>query len=200
MCPVQSVGITMREQSRTSMRETGRTMKSMKSIAIGAAALAVVGGGAAGLASSASGLAPAGLPQVHLASLGAPLPQDPPQPASTLTLPTPDQLTDILNNLSNPGVSYRTKDGLVEGGIGSGEGHEMDHELRVAYRNGQLPLSFVVSNIQQNGPTTVMSDVAVSGPKLRAPVTKPLMFVNQNGNWVLSSPSATMLVQAVAGN
>jgi hypothetical protein len=175
-------------------------MKSMKSVAISAAALAVVGGGAAGLASSAPGIAPAGLPQVQLASVGAPLPQDPPQPASTLNVPTPDQLTDILNKLSNPGVSYRTKDGLVEGGIGSGEGHEMDHELRVAYRNGQLPLSFVVSNIQQNGPTTVMSDVAVSGPKLSAPVTKPLMFVNQNGNWVLSSPSATMLVQAVAGN
>ena len=175
-------------------------MKSMKSIAISAAALAVVGGGAAGLASSASGIAPAGLPPVQLASFGAPLPQDPAQPASTLNLPTADQLTGILNNLSNPGVNYRTKDALVEGGIGSGEGHEMDHELRVAYRNGQLPLSFVVSNIQQNGPSTVMSDVAVSGPKLSAPVTKPLMFVNQNGNWVLSSPSATMLVQAVAGN
>jgi hypothetical protein len=171
-------------------------MKSVKSVAISAAALAVVGGGAAGLASSVS---PAGLPQVQLASVGAPLPQDP-QPASTMILPTSDQLLGILNNLSNPGVSYRTKDGLVEGGIGSGEGHEMDHELRVAYRNGQLPLSFVVSNIQQNGPSTVMSDVAVSGPKLSAPVTKPLMFVNQNGNWILSSPSATMLVQAVAGN
>ena len=175
-------------------------MKSMKSIAISAAALAVVGGGAAGMASSASGIAPAALPQVQLASIGAPLPQDPQQPASTLDLPTPEQLTEILNNISNPGVNYRTKDGLVEGGIGSGEGHEMDHELRVAYRNGQLPLSFVVSNIQQNGPTTVMSDVAISGPKLSAPVTKPLMFVNQNGHWVLSSPSGTMLVQAVAGN
>ena len=173
-------------------------MKSMKSVAISAAALAVVGG-AAGLVSSASGFAPASRPQVQLASVGAPLPQDP-QPASTMILPTADQLTGILNNLSNPGVNYRTKDALVEGGIGSGEGHEMDHELRVAYRNGQLPLSFVVSNIQQNGPTTVMSDVAVSGPKLSAPVTKPLMFVNQNGNWMLSSPSATMLVQAVAGN
>jgi hypothetical protein len=171
-------------------------MKSMKSIAVSAAALAVVGGGAAGLASSASGIA---VPEVQLTAVGAPLPQDP-QPVAPLILPTPEQLTDILNNLSNPGVSYRTKDGLVEGGIGSGEGHEMDHELRVAYRNGQLPLSFVVSNIQQNGPTTVMSDVAVSGPKLKAPVTKPLMFVNQNGNWVLSSPSATMLVQAVAAN
>jgi hypothetical protein len=173
-------------------------MKFMKSIAVGAAALAVVGGGAAGLASSAWGTGPSGTAQVHLASTGAPLPQDPP-PASTLNLPTSDQLTGILNDLSNPGVSYRTKDGLVEGGIGSGEGHQMDHELRVAYRNGQLPLSFAVSNIEQNGPATVMSDVAVSGPKLPTPVTKPLMFVNKNGNWVLSSPSATMLVQAVAG-
>ncbi|MGO9511463.1 MAG: hypothetical protein ACLPXZ_30555 [Mycobacterium sp.] len=174
-------------------------MTYMKSLAIGAAALAIVGGAAAGLA---PGVAPAGLSQVQLAAVDAPLPQDPPPPAPapTLNLPTSDQLTGILNNLSNPGVSYRTKDGLVEGGIGSGEGHEMDHELRVAYRNGQLPLSFDVSNIQQNGPTTIMSDVAVSGPKLPAPVTKPLMFVNQNGGWVLSSPSATMLVQAVAGN
>jgi hypothetical protein len=174
-------------------------MKSMKSVAISAAALAIIGA-AAGLASNASGI-PSGLPQVQLAAVGAPLPQDPPtSPAPTMNLPTPEQLTDILNNLSNPGVSFRTKDGLVEGGIGSGEGHEMDHELRVAYRNGQLPLSFDVSNIQQNGPTTIMSDVAIAGPKLSAPVTKPLMFVNQNGNWVLSSPSATMLVQAVAGN
>jgi hypothetical protein len=177
-------------------------MKSMKSVAITAAALAVVGT-AAGLASSVSGI-PSGLPQVQLASVGAPLPQDPAPspapPASTLNLPTADQLTGILNNLSNAGVSYRTKDGLVEGGIGSGEGHQMDHDLRVAYRNGQLPLSFDVSNIQQNGPTTVMSDVAISGPKLPAPVTKPLMFVNQPGGWVLSSPSASMLVAAVNGN
>ena len=177
-----------------------KSMTSMKSLAISAAALAVVGGAAAGLASNASGIPSAGLPQVELAAVGAPLPQDPPPPAPALNLPTADQLTDILNNLSNPGVSYRTKDGLVEGGIGSGEGHQMDHELRVAYRAGQLPLSFDVSNIQQNGPTTIMSDVAISGPKLSAPVTKNLMFVNQNGGWVLSSPSATSLVQAVAGN
>jgi hypothetical protein len=176
-------------------------MKSMKSIATSAAALAIIGG-AAGLASSASGLSPAGLPQVQLAAVGAPMPQDPPSPspAPTINLPTPAQLTEILNNLSNPGVSFRTKDGLVEGGIGSGEGHEMDHELRNAYFNGQLPLSFDVSNIEQNGPTTIMSDVAIAGPKLPVPVTKPLMFVNQSGKWVLSSPSASMLVQAVAGN
>ena len=62
-------------------------MTYMKSLAIGAAALAVVGGAAAGLA---PGVAPAGLPQVQLAAVGAPPPQDPPPPAPapTLNLPT----------------------------------------------------------------------------------------------------------------
>ena len=173
----------------------------MKSIATSLAALAVIGGAAAGLASSASGVPTAGMPAVQLAAVGAPLPQDPPppSPAPAQNLPTPEQLTGILTNLSDPGVSYHTKDGLVEGGIGSGEGHVMDHELRKAYRNGELPLSFVVSNIQENGPTTATADVAISGPKLPAPVTKNLMFVNQPTGWVLSSPSATQLVQAVSG-
>ncbi|OBK19344.1 hypothetical protein [Mycobacterium asiaticum] len=173
----------------------------MKSIATSLAALAVIGGAAAGLAGSVSGVPGTGLPRVELAAVGAPLPLDPPtpSPAPAQNVPTTDQVMNILTNLSDPGVSYHTKDGLVEGGIGSGEGHIMDHELRKAYRNGELPLSFVVSNIEANGPTTATADVAISGPKLPAPVTKNLMFVNQPSGWVLSSPSATDLVQAVSG-
>lgn len=165
----------------------------MKFLVTSVAALAIIGGATAGYVSSAP-------VEIQLASTGAPLPLDPaPTPGPAQNVPTADQVTSILTNLSDPGVSYHTKDSLVEGGIGSGEGHVMDHELRKAYRNGELPLSFVVSNIEQNGPTTATADVAISGPKLPAPVTKNLMFVNQNGNWVLSSPSATQLVQAVSG-
>ena len=172
----------------------------MKPFATTLAALAVTGGMAAGLASSASDTAPAGFPELQLAAVGAPLPMDPaPTPAPGQNVPTADQVTNILTNLSDPGVSYHTKDGLVEGGIGSGEGHVMDHELRKAYRNGELPLSFVVSDIQATTPTTASADVAISGPKLPAPVTKNLTFVNQAGGWVLASPSATELVQAVSG-
>jgi hypothetical protein len=40
--------------------------------------------------------------------------------------------------------------------------------------------------------------VATSGPKLPAPVTKNLTFVNQGG-WMLSRDSATQIVQAVQG-
>jgi len=56
-------------------------------------------------------------------------------------------------------------------------------------------LSFNVSNIQPAGPNSVTADVATSGPKLPAPVTKNLTFVNQ-GNWMLSRASAMQLIRA----
>lgn len=171
-------------------------MTTVRTLTISAAALACIGVAAVGVSSGACDLAP----EVRLAAVGAPLPQDPapPVPAPGQQLPTADQLTGLLTNLADPGVSYRTKEGLVEGGIGSGEGHVVDHELRKAYRNGELPLSFAVSNIAPAGPNRASADVAVSGPKLPAPVTKNLTFVNQGG-WMLSADSESALVQAVSG-
>jgi hypothetical protein len=177
----------------------GGTAITVKSFASSVAALAVIGGGAAaGIASIAP---PSGLAQMQLAAVGAPQQQDlplaPNPPAQSL--PTADQLTSLLTNLSDPGVSYTTKTGLVEGGISSGEGHLVDHELRKAYRAGELPLSFNVSTIQTTGPNAASADVAISGPKLPAPVTKNLTFINQSG-WVLSHDSATQLVQAATSH
>lgn len=132
-------------------------------------------------------------------SLQAQLPPaaPPPAPEPAVALPSAEQLTDLLVRLSDAGVSYKTKDGLVEGGIPPSEGHGLDHELRKAYRAGQLPLTFEVTNIQPAGPNAATADVAISGPKLQPPVTKPLTFVDQGGgNWVLSHDSAVALVQA----
>jgi hypothetical protein len=162
----------------------------VKSIATGVAAVAAIGAAAAGVTSIAS-VTPT-MPHVQPVAVGAPLPQDPPPGAN---VPTPDQLTGLLNSLADPGVSYTTKTGLVQGGIDSGEGHLFDHELRKAFRDGDFPLSFNVSNIQPSGPTAVTADVAVSGPKLPAPVTRNLTFVNQ-GDWTLSQDSAAQLLQA----
>jgi hypothetical protein len=170
-------------------------MKStVKSIATGVAAVAAIGVAAAGVTSLAS-VHPT-MPQVQPVAVGAPLPQDPPPGAN---VPSPEQLTSLLNTLSDPGVSYTTKTGLVQGGIDSGEGHLFDHELRKAYRDGEFPLSFNVTNIQPSGPTAVTADVAVSGPKLPAPVTRNLTFVNQGG-WALSQDSAAQLLQAATSH
>ena len=163
----------------------------VKSIVTGAAAVAAIGAAAAGVTSIGS-VTPT-MPQVQPVAVGLPLPQDPPPPGANV--PTPEQLTVLLNSLSDPGVSYTTKTGLVQGGIDSGEGHLFDHELRKAYRDGEFPLSFNVSNIQPSGPNAATADVTVSGPKLPAPVTRNLTFVNQ-GDWTLSQDSAAQLLQA----
>jgi hypothetical protein len=168
----------------------------VKLIATSVAALAVIGGAAAGIASIA---APSGLAQVHLAAVGAPQPRDPLPPAPGQDLPTPDQLSSLSTQATDPGVSYTTKTNLVENGITPDEGHVADHDLRKAYRDGKFPETFNVTNIAPAGPNAAQADVAISGPKFAGPVTKHLVFINQGGNWILQHDSALALLQAATG-
>ncbi|OBH05645.1 MULTISPECIES: hypothetical protein [unclassified Mycobacterium] len=164
-------------------------MKTVKILAAGAAALAVAGGAAAGITSLA---APGPQASVRLIAVGAPLPQD---PAPAASMPSADQLTGLLNSLADPSVSFASKSNLVEGGISGMEAHVADKKLQKAAKNGDLPLSFGVTNIQPAAPGSATADVAVSGPKLTSPVTQNVTFVNQGG-WVLSRASAMTLLQA----
>jgi hypothetical protein len=177
-------------------------MKTVKAIVTGVAALAVIGGAAAGIAS----IAPSGgQAQVQLAAVGAPLPQDPPPtpapganvptPAPGANVPTPAQLTGLLNSLADPNVPFANKSNLVEGGISGIEAHVADHELTKAAKNGDLPLAFDVANVQPGAAGSATADVSVSGPKLTTPVTQSVTFVNQ-GSWMLSRSSAMELLQA----
>jgi hypothetical protein len=170
---------------------------SVKSIITGVAALAVVGGAAAGITSIAAAGGPAA---VQLAAVGAPLgpalPQDPPPGQG---LPTPEQLANLCNQVTDPGVSYTTKTNLVENGISPGEGHVADHDLRKAFRDGKFPETFNVTNIAPAGPNAAQADVAISGPKFAGPVSKHLAFINQNGNWIMQHDSAIGLIQAATG-
>ena len=168
----------------------------VKLIATSVAALAVIGGAAAGIASIA---APSGLAQVQLAAVGAPQPRDPLPPAPGQDLPTPDQLSSLSTQATDPGVSYTTKINLVENGITPDEGHVADHDLRKAYRDGKFPETFNVTNIAPAGPNAAQADVAISGPKFAGPVTKHLVFINQGGNWILQHDSALALLQAATG-
>ncbi|OJZ74420.1 hypothetical protein BRW65_09145 [Mycobacterium paraffinicum] len=166
-------------------------MKTVKLLATSAAAFAVIGGAAAGAVSVAPSVV-----QVRLASIGAPLPQDPaPAPAAAADLPTADQLTGVLTSLADPSVSFSSKSNLVQGGISGIEAHVADKKLQKAAKNGDLPLSFDVTNIQPAAAGSATADVAVSGPKLTSPVTQNVTFVNQGG-WVLSRASAMELLQA----
>jgi len=170
-------------------------MKTVQSMATGVAALAAIGGAAAGMASSA----PQSPAQMRLAAVGAPfgpaLPQDPPPaPAPGATMPTAAQLTGLLNSLVDPSVSFADKGNMVEGGISGMQAHMADKRLKKAAENGDLPLTFNVTNIQPGGPGSATADVAVSGPKLANPVAQNVTFVNQ-GSWMLSRASAIQAIQ-----
>lgn len=181
-------------------------------LATAATALATIGAASAGVTFVASGMtsnSPAAF-SVQSAAMDAPLPLAPPSPpgpnppapappGAPEALPTPEQLSSLCTQVTDPGVSYTTKTGLVENGISSGEGHVADHDLRKAYRDGKFPETFVVTNIQPAGPNMASADVAISGPKFAGPVTKQLVFINQGGTWILQHQAALALVQAATG-
>ena len=166
----------------------------VKLLATGVAAVATIGAAAAGLTPVASGYASA--PQVTPVVLSAPL-DPPPPPPGQFPLPSPEQLSDLCNQLTNPGVSYKEKYNLVENGISAREGHEADGAFQRAARHGNFPEQFAVSNIEQiPAPGAVKADVAITGPKFPAPVTQNVVFIDQGGTWVFQHDAALALVQA----
>jgi hypothetical protein len=179
--------------------EGGYLTMTMKSVATSVAAVGAIGAAAVGVTSAA--FVPAGPAQVQLAAVGAPLPQDPPPPPPLpgQNLPTPEQLSNLCNQVTDPGVNYRDKTNLVENGIPQNEGMVADHDLRKAFRDGKFPQQYAVTNIQPAGPNAATADVAISGPKFAGPVTKNLLFLNQGGNWILQHQAALALLQAATG-
>jgi hypothetical protein len=163
----------------------------VKLLATAVGAVATIGAAAAGLTSLTSSYA--SVPQVTPVVRNAPL--DPPPPGQG-PAPSPEQLADLCNRVTDPGVGYETKVGLVENGIPSGEGHVADHDLRKAYRNGNFPEQFNVTNIQPVAPNAYKADVSITGPKFAGPVEKSLAFIDQDGTWVLQHDAALALVQA----
>lgn len=126
---------------------------------------------------------------------GAPAPLEPP-PAQDL--PSPEQLSGILTDLTDPAVPEQVKNGLVQGGFDKREDHRLRHALDVAERRGELPLTFTVADIASPAPNDATADVTVTGPRLGAPITKTVSFTNQNG-WLVSYDSAAELVEEVTG-
>jgi hypothetical protein len=167
----------------------------VKAFVTGVAAVAAIGAAAAGATPLAAGHSAA----LHVQSVAVAVPfaQDPPPPPpGAPDLPNPEQLATLCNQLTDPGVSYTTKQNLVQGGVSPEEGHVADHDLRRASRAGNFPEQFNVTNIQPAGPNAASAEVAITGPKFAGPVSKPLAFVNEGGNWMFQHDAALALVQA----
>ena len=159
----------------------------LKSLATGVAAIAAIGAAAAGVTCIAS--VTAALPAVAPVVFSAPLPLDP-----AADLPTPAQLSTVLNTLQDPSVSFAQKGYLIEGGVPV-PASLADHELQKAAAKGSLPLTFNFTSITPAGPGTAAAALTATGPHL-APTYENLTFVNQGG-WKLSHDSAMTLMQSV---
>lgn len=150
------------------------------------AAVAIAGGGAAGITAGIEITASAS-PAVQQVVFGTPLPLDP-----AADVPTADQLTGVLNGLADPGVPFASKAYLVEGGIGRLEARTADALMRNAVAKGQIPLSFSVGDIAPIGPGAASATVTAAGPGM-PPTTQTVTFVDQAG-WKLSRASASAVL------
>jgi hypothetical protein len=140
-------------------------------------------------------------PPVQQVVFSVPIPQDPPlpqPPGAPTALPTAQELSSLCERVTDPGASYATKVNLVENGITANEGDEADHDLHKAYRNGNFPEQFSVTNIAPAGPNVVTAEVAISGPKFARPVIKNMEFCKEDGTWKVQHNSAIALVQAAS--
>lgn len=167
----------------------------VKIIAAGIAAVAGIGAVTAGMTAIA---APVAAQVQHVAVPLAPEPGPQPPPVGA-PLPTTGEVSGMLTRLSDAGVGYKEKSDLVENGITAQEGHGLDHELRKAYRNGELPYNFDVLNVVSTGDGQALANVTITGPKMPAPQTVPLKLVDQ-GRWVLSHESSTQLMQILGAH
>jgi hypothetical protein len=161
----------------------------LKSLATGVAAVAVVGAAAAGVTSIASGASFA-QPQVQPVVFGIPMPQTPaPELAGALT--------QTLNALAGGGSFSGAKSAYVEGGVGRIEGIAADRAYANAAAKGQFPLTFNVVNIDQNGgiATADVTATAATG----ATASQPMTFIAgpSPSGWVVSKSSALNLLGSV---
>ena len=138
----------------------------LKSLVTGVAAVAVVGGAAAGVTSIAS-------PAVSPAPAVQPVVWDVPMPQA----PAPDLQTPLLQTLQAlaGGGSFSGKAPFIQGGIGRIEGIAADRAYNRAAAEGKFPLTFNIVNIDSDGGVATADVTATSA--LGTSATQSVQFV-----------------------
>ena len=161
----------------------------LKTLVTGMAAVAVVGGAAAGVTSIASpALSPA--PAVQPVVWDVPMPQ----------APAPDLQTPLLQTLQAlaGGGSFSGKAPFIQGGIGRIEGIAADRAYNRAAAEGKFPLTFNIVNIDSDGGVATADVTATSA--LGTSATQSVQFVAGPSptGWQISKASALNLLSAAS--
>lgn len=162
----------------------------LKTLVTGVAAAAVVAAAAGGVTSIASSMgsgAPSSAASIQPVVLGVPLPQ---APAPELESP----LLQTLNGLAGGGSFAGAKGTYVEGGLGRFESIAADREYGKAVAKGYFPLSFVVADVDAEGPTATANVTATANSGVSK--TQPVTFVAglSPTGWQISKQSALALL------
>jgi hypothetical protein len=159
----------------------------LKTLVTGMAAVAVVGGAAAGVTSIAS-------PVVSSAPAVQPVVWDVPMPQA----PAPELQAPLLQTLQvlAGGGSFSGKAPYIQGGIGRIESIAADRAYNKAAAEGKFPLTFNIANIDSDGAVASADVTATSA--LGTSATQNVQFVvgPSPTGWQISKSSALNLLSA----
>jgi len=160
----------------------------LKHLATGMAAAAIIGGVATGVTSVAFST-PMASPAVQPVVFGAPLPQTPAPELQSALVAT-------LDGLQGGGSFSGAKASFIQGGLGRIEGITADRAFSNASAKGYFPLSFAVTDIDQQGPTAT-ANVTATGAN-GAVASQSIQFISGPSptGWQLTKSSALSLMSS----
>jgi hypothetical protein len=114
---------------------------------------------------------------------------DPDQPPCTGPVPTVDQVVAIMAELTDPDKPAANKGNIVTPGFSPDEAGTIDDHLN--RMNGkQLPLNFVVTDIEPAPNNFAGATVATVGTPRQHAAARPIVLVDQGGHWLITHDTA----------
>jgi hypothetical protein len=113
---------------------------------------------------------------------------DPSQPPCTGPVPTVDQVVAILAELTDPDRPAASKADIVTPGFTPGEAGTIDDHLN--RMRSELPLNFVVTDIQPAPDNLAGATLATVGAPRQNSYGRPIVLVDQGGHWMITHDSA----------
>jgi hypothetical protein len=114
---------------------------------------------------------------------------DPGQDPCTGPVPTTDQVVAVLAELTDPDIPAANKTDIVTPGFSPEEAETIDNHLNRS-RGPQLPLHFVVTDIQPAPNNFAGATLATVGNPRQSTFARPIVLVNQGGHWLITHDSA----------
>jgi len=119
---------------------------------------------------------------------------DPGQSACAGPVPTTDEVVAIMAELTDPDIPAVNKTDIVIPGFTPEEAGTIDNHLNRSRR--QLPLNFVVTDIQPAPSNLAGATLATVGNPRQSTYARPIVLVDQGGHWLITHDSAMTEVAA----